>query len=504
MACKTDCLRPRVAIIGAGIGGLTAALELVNQGLEVTVIERGPLPGGKLRQQTVLGQPIDAGPTVFTMRPVFEEIFAAAGSSLDAQLTLKPLQILARHAWRAGEQLDLYADPVRSAAAISAFASPREGRRYLAFCQRSRRVFESLEQPFIRNSRPNPVTLITRMACRGPGTLRWIYPFSSLWRALGKEFHDPRLRQLFGRYATYMGSSPFWAPATLMLIAHVEQTGVWSVQGGMYRIVEALATLAANQGTTFRYSTAVRQVLLQHQRVAGVVLDTGETLPANRVIINADAAAVAAGHFGKAIRRAVPAVPGHRRSLSAVTWALVARSKGFPLLRHNVFFGADYAGEFNDIFRHSRLPAHPTVYVCAQDREDRQTMPNGAERLFCLVNAPPVGDRKSLDPDQLARCQRLAFDLLNSCGLQLDLDPGASRMTTPHQFEELFPGTGGALYGAASHGWQAAFRRPGASTGIPGLYLAGGSTHPGAGVPMAALSGRQAAWALLQDVGRRR
>ncbi|MCB1669676.1 MAG: NAD(P)-binding protein, partial [Pseudomonadales bacterium] len=225
----------RVAVVGAGIGGLVAALELAVQGFDVTVFERAPRAGGKLRELSVNGRPVDAGPTVFTLRSVFEEIFQRAGSRLADHLTLTPLETLARHAWDAGQRLDLYADPERSAEAIGAFAGPEEARRYRHFCGRARRVFKTLETPFIRAARPGPLTLTGRVLARGPGQLRNIRPFASLWRALGREFHDPRLQQLFGRYATYMGSSPFSAPATLMLIAHVEQAGVWTVEGGMYR-----------------------------------------------------------------------------------------------------------------------------------------------------------------------------------------------------------------------------------------------------------------------------
>lgn len=495
---------PRVVIAGAGIGGLTAALELANQGSEVTVVERGPVPGGKLREQTVLGRRIDAGPTVFTMRPVFEEIFSAAGASLARHLSLKPLDILARHAWSAGERLDLHADSDRSAEAIGAFAGPGEARRYLAFCERSRRVFESLEHPFIRASRPSPFTLARRVGARGLENLGRIYPFGSLWRALGNEFRDPRLRQLFGRYATYMGSSPFAAPATLMLITHVERSGVWTVEGGMYRVVEAMCRVAANLGVRFRYGAEAGEVLLRGNRVAGLTLDDGEILQADAVIVNADFAAVAGGRFGAAIKRAAPALPRGRRSLSAVTWALVARAEGFPLHRHTVFFSADYASEFKDIFKRSRLPETPTVYVCAQDREDGGGSPRQeAERLFCLINAPAVGDIGKFDEAELEQCRRRAFGLLERCGLRLDMDRDACRITAPHHFEKLFPGSGGALYGPASHGWRASFRRPGARTRVPGLYLAGGSAHPGAGMPMAALSGRQAAFALLRDAGRK-
>ena len=491
----------RVVVVGAGVAGLVTALELARRGLQVTVLERAGTPGGKMRVVEVGGARADAGPTVLTMRHVLEEIFDAAGSSLQSQLDLQPAAILARHAWSQSERLDLHADPHQSAAAIGAFAGPREARGYLTFCARARRIYQTLEHPFMRSSRPGPLSLMWRAGARGLPDLWRINPFTTLWQALGEHFHDPRLRQLFGRYATYCGSSPYLAPATLMLVAHVEQEGVWMVRGGMQRIAEALANLATAHGASLRYGAEASEVLTRAARVTGVRLSSGEELAADAVVVNADSAAVASGRLGASIAGAVPLLRPQQRSLSALTWVMRGRAAGFPLLRHSVFFSADYAAEFADIFRHRRLPRGPTVYVCAQDRGDRDApAPPGPERLLILVNAPPDGDRYPLDPVEIALCEKRTFALLEHCGLQLRRDGSQLQLTTPTDFERMFPATGGALYGPASHGWMASFRRPGSRTRVTGLYLAGGSTHPGPGVPMAALSGRLAAAALCTDL----
>lgn len=494
-----------MVVIGAGVGGLVAALELARRGVAVTVLERASQPGGKMREVEVGQVRLDAGPTVFTMRWVFEEIFAAAGSALSAHLRLQPVDVLARHAWSRDERLDLYADTARSAAAIAAFANPAEARRYLDFCARARAVYQSLEGPFIRSSRPSPLALVQRFGLARLGDLWRISPFATLWGALGEHFHDARLRQLFARYATYCGSSPFLAPATLMLVAHVEQDGVWLVEGGMHRVAVALATLAERRGATFRYGAEATEILAPRGRAVGVRLATGETLAADAVVVNADVAALASGCFGGAVSRAVTAAPRSARSLSAVTWSMQAETEGFPLLRHTVFFSDHYAAEFDDIFRRSRLPASPTVYVCAQDRDDRDgAPPRGPERLLCLVNAPPTGDTHPFDAAEIEQCAEQTFRQLERCGLRVHRRPETTVMTTPAQFERLFPATGGALYGRASHGWRASFSRPGATSRLPGLYLSGGSVHPGPGVPMAALSGRVAASMVLADLGSMR
>ncbi len=253
----------RVVIVGAGVGGLVTAIELAARGLDVELVERALGPGGKMRQVRVGDARLDAGPTVFTMRWVFEEVFAAAGVSLGNRLRLKPAQTLARHAWEDGSRLDLFADRARSADAIARFAGPAEGRRYLEFCAEARGIYETLEGPFIRGHRTSAAGLVGRVGPRGLGGLWRIKPFATLWSELSKRFRDAHLRQLFARYATYAGSSPYLAPATLMLIAHVEQEGVWLVEGGMHRLAQALAELAGELGARIRYGTETSEILVQ-------------------------------------------------------------------------------------------------------------------------------------------------------------------------------------------------------------------------------------------------
>jgi 1-hydroxycarotenoid 3,4-desaturase len=498
-----------VVIVGAGVGGLAAAIDLVAQGVRVSIVEAADQPGGKMRRVPAGTALMDGGPTVFTMRWVFDDLLDRAGvGGLDDLVTLRPLRVLARHAWdgpnAATERFDLFADPARTDDAIAALSGRAEVERFREFRAEAERIYLTLKDTFIRNSQTSMPGLVRR---GGVGKMSRIQPFATLWDALGKHFRDPRLQQLFGRYATYVGASPFQSPATLMLVAHVELEGVWSVDGGMHALARALADLAVRKGATLDLGTAVAGIDTAGGRVTGVKLEDGRRIPADAVIFNGDVNALALGKLGGEVSRAVPVVPPAARSLSAVTWCVNARTEGFPLTRHTVFFGKDYPGEFRDIFRRRRLPRDPTVYICAQDRLDDAdqgtgTAPDGPERLLCLVNAPADGDARSpaLDPLEIQACQDRTFALLQRCGLRVEMDPDSTTVTTPRDFARLFPGTGGALYGRASHGWQASFTRPGARTRIPGLYLAGGSVHPGPGVPMAALSGRQAAMSVLKDL----
>ncbi len=490
-----------IIVIGAGMGGLSAAALIAAAHEPVLVLERQAAPGGKMRKVVAGGAAIDAGPTVFTMRWVFERLFAEAGGDFASAVKLTPATILARHAWDASGHFDLFTDQAASEAAIGDFFGAREAAGYRNFCREAASIYDVLRDPFLDNSRPTPLSLMTRIGLKNLPSALAIRPHQAMWHAVSRHFKDERLRQLFGRYTTYCGASPYAAPATLMLIAHVEREGVWLADEGMHAIATAIAALAAKNGTTFRYDADVREVLVENGRACGVRLADGEELRGRAVVCNADPAALATGCFGTAATRAVARPDPAKRSLSSLTWMISARTSGFPLVRHNVFFSPDYRAEFDAIFKRGRLPGHPTVYVCAQDRNDHGgTGPPGPERLQLIVNAPATGDTNGTTSSEIEACETQTFDFLAACGLTIDRSSASTVRVTPADYEALFPATGGALYGQANHGWRAPFQRPKASSRLPGLYLTGGGTHPGAGIPMASLSGRLAAAQVLADL----
>lgn len=480
------------------MGGLAAAIDLGRSGHRVTVLERAASPGGKLRALEVDGVAIDAGPTVFTMRWVFESLLADAGLRLDDLLTLDTPSVLARHAWQPDAVLDLHADVERSVAAIREFSGAKDAAGYRDFCRRSADLYDALCTPFMTAQRPTPLQLMMRLGTTGLASMWRTAPWTTLWRSLADHFDDLRLRQLFGRYATYVGSSPFAAPATLMLIAHVEREGVCLVRGGMRQVAAALEHAGRSVGANFRYGTHVAEISIRDGRVCGVRLADGERIEADAVVFNGDANALASGLLGGDAHRAVAPNTPRERSLSAVTWCLHAAARGFALEHHNVFFGGDYEREFRAVFDEGRIAAEPTVYLCAQDRgatPDRSATqaPVGRERMLLLVNAPADGDGDGATARDLSDIERRMFAVLERCGLTFERQTGDCVVTTPTDFERAFPGSGGALYGRANHGPLASFARPAAASKIAGLFLAGGTAHPGAGIPMATLSGRLAA-----------
>ncbi len=488
-----------VVIVGAGIGGLVSAALLAARGVPVTLVEAADHPGGKARQLPVDGVMVDAGPTVFTMRPVIDAIFAEAGAATDDHVTLRRATRLARHCWAAGEQLDLYADFEQSCDAIAAFAGTKAVAGYRSFAAEAKRIHDILDNSFLQNSKTYPPGLMWRIGLWRVGALLAIRPYESLWKVLGEHFTDPRLIQLFGRYTTYCGSSPFKTPATLMLIAHAEAQGVWEIDGGISALADALAKVATANGAVLRYGTGAERILTARGHASGVALASGERLAASAVLFNGDPAALGAGLLGDAVAKSVRPTPPKARSLSAMVWLSHTRTAGFELAHHNVFFSADYPAEFADL-AHGQVPQRPTAYVCALDRSEGRAAPAGRERLQIIVNAPPDGDAHEYDAEERHKCTANMLASLRRGGLELETD-FPHRLVTPTDFSARFPATGGALYGRASHGWAASFLRPGSRTAIPGLYCAGGATHPGAGVPMAALSGKLASHALLSDLG---
>ncbi|MBF9029317.1 phytoene desaturase [Rhodobacterales bacterium HKCCE3408] len=484
----------QIVVIGAGIGGLSAALRLAAAGHRVRVVEAAAAPGGKMRQVPSSAGPVDAGPTVLTMAPVFEDLFAAAGTTLSDHVTLVREPVLARHWWPDGSTLDLHDDAEASAEAVGAFAGPGEARAFRAFTLRARALFDGFDAPIMQAPKPTLSRLVAHVLAH-PGLATKIAPGRSLAGLLRTSFRDPRLRQLFGRYATYVGGSPYLTPGLLCLIWASEAAGVWRVEGGMQRLAQAIADLAEARGVTFSYGQPVARVERQGGRASAVVLEDGARIACTAVLFNGDPRALSLGLLGDGIREAIPGTGTEPRSYSAYVWHFAAEADGLPLAHHNVIFGHDARSEFDDL-EAGRMPADPTLYICAQDR-GAGLHPEGRERFEIILNGPPG---QSPPEEEFLRCRTLTFETLSAAGLRLSPRPGREALTTPGDFSEAFPGSAGSLYGRSPHGTMAAFQRPTARTAVPGLYLAGGGAHPGAGVPMACLSGRHAAAAMTADL----
>ena len=484
--------RPRALVIGAGVAGLAASLRLAVGGMAVTLLERHSHLGGKIRTLPSAAGPVDAGPTVLTMRHVFDDLFATAGERLEDHVTLIQQDILARHFWPDGSTLDLYADPARSKDAIAAFAGQRSADDFDRFHKRTAKLFDAFDAPMMRAAKPDLAKLVP-MVMKRPDLARAMAPLSTLKQSLNREFCDKRLAQLFGRYATYVGGCPHLSPALLSLIWQAEASGVWVVEGGMHRLTEALGDLAITQGVDVRTNAHVAEITLEQGRATGVCLADGSHLAADATLYAGDPRALATGSMGMALQSVAPQTVKLPRSLSARVYSFAAKPSGVDLAHHNVFFASDSDSEFTDLAK-GRMPRDPTLYLCAEDR-GQTTNPKGLERFEIIANAP-ASDTETLKPE-LNQWHLQIMQTMAQRGVCFTPTPQTTSITTPHHFANLFPETLGALYGQTPHGMTAALKRPIAQTKIPNLWLAGGGTHPGAGVPMATLSGKHAAAAIL-------
>lgn len=501
---KSD--KSRIVVVGAGIGGLAAALRLAQAGCAVTVLEAAEGPGGKMRTMaSVAGPvdagPVDAGPTVLTMRPVFEGLFADVGERLCDHLTLIPLSILARHYWADGTKLDLMADPDASAANISAAFGAKAEQQFRRFSARTKRLFDAFDTPMMQSAAPSQ-TALTLQVLKSPRLLWDMAPHRTMAGLLQTCFTEPKLRQLFGRYATYVGGSPYLSPGLLTLISHSEARGVWAVQGGMHRLSRVIAELAQARGAVFHYGQIAKRIEQQGGRAAAVVTTLGR-FPADAVLFNGDPRALTTGLLGDGVKKAVPVSGVEPRSLSAFVHAFAAVPSGPDLSHHTVFFGDDPKAEFDALSRCER-PLDATLYVCAQDRTGTTSTGSkpGPERFEIILNGPPTSADRNTE-QEIAACQTQVFGRLAQFGLRFSPTPGPEALTTPQGFNRLFPASNGSLYGRSPQGLTAGLKRPQARTTVPGLYLAGGGAHPGAGMPMAVLSARHAAGAIMTDLALR-
>ncbi len=486
-----------VIVIGAGIGGLSAAIRLAAAGWRVQVLEHGDAVGGKMSQVERDGFRWDTGPSVITMRPVFEELFAAAGRRLDDYLTLLPVEPLTRYFYPDGTRIDATRDLPRMAEQIAAIDA-RDVEGYLDFLEYAARLHRITGPVFVYN---RPPTLRTFLGVP-PADMVRVDPWLTMDQAIRRRVHSPQMRQLLGRFATYVGASPFQAPATLSVIAHVELTGgVWYPQGGIYQIAAAMERLARALGVEIHTQSPVEQITLQNGVATGVAMTGGSALKADAVIANVDVTTVYEHLLPPDLaptRRA--ALRGRETSCSGYVLLLGVEGVHPQLAHHNIFFNRDYRREFADIFQRGAPPREPTIYVAITSKSDPTHAPPGHENWFVLVNAPPLGP--AFDWETQERAYRtLVLETLTRFGLDIRAKIRTEQRLTPADIQRLTGAWRGALYGISSNQALNAFRRPhNRCPDVRRLYFAGGTTHPGGGVPMVTLSGKVAAEFALADV----
>jgi phytoene desaturase len=484
----------RVVVVGAGVGGLCAAARLAALRHDVTVLEASDQVGGKagfFEQRTPAGTfRFDTGASVLTMPAVFAGLFAETGDPLDSVLKLRAVDPYVRYRFADGTVVSTTRDLDEQVSRLDQVLAAGTGAAWAALVAHGSRIWDAVEAPVFGSGLTSGA--IARRLAR-VGDIAAVRPGRTLRQVGNRNFDDPRARMLVDRYATFAGSDPRRAPAALAVIPFLEHAfGAWYVEGGLHQLVIALAARARERGAVIRTDARVSRISATGGRVSEVALVDGARLPADVVVANADARTV----YKRLLDPSRPRQAPRADSLSAFVLLLGVRGRTPGLAHHNVLFGeGDYDAEFDAVFgRPGRPVTDPAVYVSAPD--DRAVCPAGHEAWFVLVNAPRHGvdgSRGALDWDSAGLAsgyEGRVLSLLTARGLPVRERLVFSKVLTPADLQRRTSAPGGAIYGAALHGLLGSVRRPANAGKVRGLYLVGGSTQPGGGLPLVAQSAK--------------
>jgi phytoene desaturase len=495
-----------VVVIGGGVGSMATAIRLAARGHRVQLFERRHELGGKLTERRRDGFVFGLGPSLLTLPDLFGALAAEAGRKLDELVTLTGVDPVCRYHFTDGSVLDARSDPGAMAAAVERF-SPGQGQAWLRYFEWGQRCWAASERAFLAGPLDLP-GLARRQASLSD--LFASAPGQTLAGLARRFFTDPRLIQYACRYATYSGSSPYQAPAAVGCIPYLEHArGAWYVDGGLARLRDALARLLADLGVVVHTGATVSQVLTADGRPAsapaagwpsrertGGVLVAGERVPADIVICGADSARLYRDLCpSRSMRRRIARI-GPSSSGFLLLAGVRGRTSG--LAHHNVVFSRDYRAEFADIFERRRPPADPTIYVGCPVAEDPATAPPGHESLTLLANVP-AGSPRSWGRSAAGYAE-LLLGKLDAAGLGVHDRVLFTEALTPADFERRYDGWLGSIYGTSHNDRLAPFRRPGNRGPLAGLYLVGGSVHPGGGLPLVVIGSRIVADLVTEDL----
>ncbi|MEO5931414.1 MAG: phytoene desaturase family protein [Candidatus Kapaibacterium sp.] len=486
-----------VTIVGGGIGGLAAAVYLRKFGLQVLLIERHDSLGGKVAQLELHGFMFDLGPTVLTMPFVLRQLFSDCGRRMEEYLQIRPVDPICHYRWSDGTRFDTFTAPAALKQELLR-VFPEDTDAVLSFLHDIDRLYDITKEIFLFNPfqglreffRPRNARLLPSLPTLGIT--------STVHQSLSRRFTSQKLIQFFGRFATYNGSTPYRAPATLNVIPHVELGfGAWYPVGGMSAVARALERLAREIGVEILTGTTVERMEREGDRITSVVAN-GERHATDAVISNVDVLWTyrnLLNPMGIATPRNVRTA---ERSCSGFLMLAAVRGTHPNLAHHNIFFSDDYPEEFRDIFERKLLPREMTIYLSIASKSDPSLAPEGCENWYILMNAPSSGVEHN-DSAAAAAYADSVWKRLATFGLNPTVE-WQSRLT-PIDIEERYNSADGAIYGASSNSIFSAFRRPrNKVSGLSNFYFAGGSTHPGGGVPLVILSGKITAGLVHRDL----
>jgi len=486
-------MNKKVVVIGGGLGSLSGAIRLAKMGFEVELFEQNSRLGGKMDEIAMGGYRFDTGPSLLTMDFVVDDLFNFAGYDRNDFLDFSVVDPICRYFFPDGSILDASSGREKMVKSIDNMAEG-EGQNYIEFLNYCKQIYDLTADIFLFT----PIHEIKKLIAHGDiKTLFQLYkidPFRSVHKSVSSFFNDKRLIQLFDRYATYNGSNPFKAPATLNIISYVEYgLGGYYIRGGMYRLVNALERIANDLHVKIRKSLKVDKILWDKKQVNGVMVN-GKRIFSDYILCGAD---VVVAHD-----LLIDGLPSQRKklnkqepSISGIVFLLGVGKKNPELKHHNIIFSSDYEKEFKQIFDEKRPPDDPTIYISITSKADPEHAPKHGENWFVLLNMPYISKGKeSIWDIEVKRLREIVISKLKNVGIDISNSIEFEQVHTPITYLNHYSSNRGSIYGISSNSRNSAFRRsPNRSKDIKGLYFAGGSVHPGGGIPLVLSSGKLSA-----------
>ena len=478
----------KALIIGAGIAGMATAIRLAVKGYAVEVFEANDYPGGKLAEIKQDGFRFDAGPSLLTMPQYVDELFQLAGKDPSQFFSYQKLDIICKYFYEDDSRLTAYADEGQFINEADKLTG--EGKALRRYIKNSSRIYELTDHIFLQRSLDRLKTFLNWNAFKSLLNFGQIDTFRTMHQANSQFFADKRLRQYADRYATYNGSNPYQAPATLNVIPHLEQHfGAYFPKGGMYRIANCLVELAESLGVKFHYRSKVDEIILKDKKAVGIRVNN-EIIKADVIVSNMDVWFTYQKLLSQYPQYQPKKILNQERSSSALIfyWGI---KKQFPELElHNIFFSSDYQAEFDHIWQKQTIYNDPTVYINITSKLNPDDAPPGCGNWFVMINVPSNQgqDWNKFIADARVNILEKLSGILKTDVAELIISEAA---LDPRSVESRTSSYQGSIYGASSNSRYAAFlRHANRSSKIKNLYFSGGSVHPGGGIPLCLLSAK--------------
>lgn len=481
----------KIAIIGAGLGGLSAAVYLSTLGYKIDIYEKNEKPGGKINEYRNMGFRFDTGPSVLTMPFIFEELFEFAGYKLSDFLELQTVEPTARNFFSKDEYVDVFSDVEKFQKELTKL-SESDAQNLNKYIEHTKKIYDNSADIFLYEPLHEVKELYKRNKIPSLLNFRHIDAFNTVHSANKKFFKNEKIIKIFDRYATYNGSNPYVAPGTLNIIPYVEiGLGCYYIKGGIYKLIEAVCKVLDYKGVVEIKHVNVQKILQKNNKIIGIKVNN-QVIEYDYVVCNSDVIESYSslidgyGRKRKSLSKLEP-------SLSGMVFMWGVKGNYDRLKHHNVLFSKNYENEFHQIFEEKTAPNDPTIYIAITSKSDENHAPDNSENWFVLLNMPYLTENQNWE-ELTKKTRKNVLKKLNQFGFDIEDKIVTEKTIKPDDMYKLYGSNKGSIYGISSNSKMTAFKRPAnRSREIEGLYFVGGATHPGGGMPLVTLSGRNTA-----------